>query len=299
MGKEEQERDAMKKIGFIGIGIMGKSMVRNLMKAGYEVAVYNRTKAKAEDVVAEGAQWCSSVAQCAAGRDAVITIVGYPKDVEEVYFSQDGILENAAPGTVLIDMTTTSPKLAVRIYESAKKRGLKALDAPVTGGDTGAKAGTLTILAGGDQEVFEQCMPLFEAMGKNIRYEGRAGNGQHTKMCNQIAIAGALSGACEALAYAKAVGLDTEVMLDSISTGAAASAQLSNVASRILKDDYAPGFFVKHFIKDMGLASEEAHNAGAKLGVLEYVLDMYRELEAEGCGDLGTQALIKYYEKGR
>ncbi len=299
MGKEEQERDAMKKIGFIGIGIMGKSMVRNLMKAGYEVAVYNRTKAKAEDVVAEGAQWCSSVAQCAAGRDAVITIVGYPKDVEEVYFSQDGILESAAPGTVLIDMTTTSPKLAVRIYESAKKRGLKALDAPVTGGDTGAKAGTLTILAGGDQEVFEQCMPLFEAMGKNIRYEGRAGNGQHTKMCNQIAIAGALSGACEALAYAKAVGLDTEVMLDSISTGAAASAQLSNVASRILKDDYAPGFFVKHFIKDMGLASEEAHNAGAKLGVLEYVLDMYRELEAEGCGDLGTQALIKYYEKGR
>lgn len=299
MGKEEQERDAMKKIGFIGIGIMGKSMVRNLMKAGYEVAVYNRTKAKAEDVVAEGAQWCSSVAQCAAGRDAVITIVGYPKDVEEVYFSQDGILESAGPGTVLIDMTTTSPKLAVRIYESAKKRGLKALDAPVTGGDTGAKAGTLTILAGGDQEVFEQCMPLFEAMGKNIRYEGRAGNGQHTKMCNQIAIAGALSGACEALAYAKAVGLDTEVMLDSISTGAAASAQLSNVASRILKDDYAPGFFVKHFIKDMGLASEEAHNAGAKLGVLEYVLDMYRELEAEGCGDLGTQALIKYYEKGR
>lgn len=289
----------MKKIGFIGIGIMGKSMVRNLMKAGYEVAVYNRTKAKAEDVVAEGALWCDSVAQCAAGRDAVITIVGYPKDVEEVYFSQGGILESAAPGTVLIDMTTTSPKLAVRIYENAGKRGLKALDAPVTGGDTGAKAGTLTILAGGDREVFEQCMPLFEAMGKNIRYEGRAGNGQHTKMCNQIAIAGALSGACEALAYAKAVGLDPAVMLDSISTGAAGSAQLSNVASRILKDDYAPGFFVKHFIKDMGLADEEAKNAGARLGVLEYVLDMYRELEAEGLGDLGTQALIKYYEEGK
>lgn len=287
----------MKKIGFIGIGIMGKSMVRNLMKAGYEVAVYNRTKAKAEDVVAEGALWCDSVAQCAAGRDAVITIVGYPKDVEEVYFSQGGILESAAPGTVLIDMTTTSPKLAAQIYESAGKRGLKALDAPVTGGDTGAKAGTLTILAGGDKEVFEQCMPLFEAMGKNIRYEGKAGNGQHTKMCNQIAIAGALSGACEALAYARAVGLDPAVMLDSISTGAAGSAQLSNVASRILKDDYAPGFFVKHFIKDMGLADEEAKNAGARLEVLEYVLDMYRKLEAEGLGDLGTQALIKYYEK--
>lgn len=194
-------------------------------------------------------------------------------------------------------MTTTSPKLAVRIYENARKKGLKALDAPVTGGDTGAKAGTLTILVGGDQEAFETCLPVFEAMGKNIRYEGKAGNGQHTKMCNQIAIAGALSGACEAIAYAKAVGLDPQVMLDSISTGAAGSAQLSNVASRILKDDYDPGFFIKHFIKDMKLASEEAEAAGAKLGVLDYVLDMYRDLETEGLGDLGTQALIKYYEK--
>ena len=170
------------------------------------------------------------------------------------------------------------------------------MDAPVTGGDAGAKAGTLTILVGGDQETFEKCRSLFEAMGKNIYYEGKAGNGQHTKMCNQIAIAGALSGACEALAYAKAVGMDPAHMLESISTGAAGSAQLSNVASRILKDDYAPGFFIKHFIKDMKLADEEAVNAGAHLGVLEYVLNMYQELETEGCGDLGTQALIKYYE---
>ncbi len=286
----------MKKIGFIGIGIMGQSMVRNLMKAGYEVAVYNRTKSKADAVVAEGALWCDSAAQCAAGRDAVITIVGYPKDVEEVYFGEGGVIAHADPGTCLIDMTTTSPKLAVRIYENGKKKGLPVLDAPVTGGDAGAKAGTLTILVGGDQETFEKCRPLFEAMGKNIYYEGKAGNGQHTKMCNQIAIAGALSGACEALAYAKAVGMDPAHMLESISTGAAGSAQLSNVASRILKDDYAPGFFIKHFIKDMKLADEEAVNAGAHLGVLEYVLNMYQELETEGCGDLGTQALIKYYE---
>ena len=286
----------MKKIGFIGIGIMGQSMVRNLMKAGYEVAVYNRTKSKADAVVAEGALWCDSAAQCAAGRDAVITIVGYPKDVEEVYFGEGGVIAHADPGTCLIDMTTTSPKLAVRIYENGKKKGLPVLDAPVTGGDAGAKAGTLTILVGGDQETFEKCRPLFEAMGKNIYYEGKAGNGQHTKMCNQIAIAGALSGACEALAYAKAVGMDPAHMLESISTGAAGSAQLSNVASRILKDDYAPGFFIKHFIKDMKLADEEAVNAGADLGVLEYVLNMYQELETEGCGDLGTQALIKYYE---
>ena len=286
----------MKKIGFIGIGIMGQSMVRNLMKAGYEVAVYNRTKSKADAVVAEGALWCDSAAQCAAGRDAVITIVGYPKDVEEVYFGEGGVIAHADPGTCLIDMTTTSPKLAVRIYENGKKKGLPVLDAPVTGGDAGAKAGTLTILVGGDQETFEKCRPLFEAMGKNIYYEGKAGNGQHTKMCNQIAIAGALSGACEALAYAKAVGMDPAHMLESISTGAAGSAQLSNVASRILKDDYAPGFFIKHFIKDMKLADEEAVNAGAHLGVLEYVLNMHQELETEGCGDLGTQALIKYYE---
>ena len=286
----------MKKIGFIGIGIMGESMVRNLMKAGYEVAAYNRTKSKADAVVAEGALWCDSAAQCAAGRDAVITIVGYPKDVEEVYFGEGGVIAHADPGTCLIDMTTTSPKLAVRIYENGKKKGLPVLDAPVTGGDAGAKAGTLTILVGGDQETFEKCRPLFEAMGKNIYYEGKAGNGQHTKMCNQIAIAGALSGACEALAYAKAVGMDPAHMLESISTGAAGSAQLSNVASRILKDDYAPGFFIKHFIKDMKLADEEAVNAGAHLGVLEYVLNMYQELETEGCGDLGTQALIKYYE---
>lgn len=287
----------MKKIGFIGVGIMGKSMVRNLMKAGFDVSVYTRTKSKIEDVINEGAVWKGSVKECVKDRDVVITIVGYPKDVEEVYFGENGILKNAPKGTYVIDMTTSSPKLAEKIYGEAGKYGLHALDAPVTGGDSGAKAGTLTILAGGDREAFDACMPVFQAMGKNINYEGKAGNGQHTKMCNQIAIAGAISGACEALAYAKAVGLDPKVMLDSISTGAAGSAQMSNVASRILKDDFNPGFFIKHFIKDMKLADEEAVAADAKLGVLEYVLDMYEKLADEGLGDLGTQALIKYYER--
>ena len=285
----------MKKIGFIGVGIMGKSMVRNLRKAGYEVSIYTRTKAKVEDVIAEGARWCDTVAECAKGQDVVITIVGYPKDVEEVYFGESGIIANADKGTYLIDMTTTSPKLAVRIYEEAVKAGLYALDAPVTGGDTGAKAGTLTILAGGDKEVFDACLPVLEAMGKNINYEGKAGNGQHTKMCNQIAIAGALAGACEAMVYAKKVGLDVDVMLKSISTGAAGSAQMNNVASKALVNNFEPGFFLKHFIKDMSLADEEAKDVSAELTVLEDVLSMCRELEAEGMGDLGTQALIKHY----
>lgn len=285
----------MKKIGFIGVGIMGKSMVRNLMKAGYEVAIYTRTKAKVEDVIGEGALWRGTVKECVADREAVISIVGYPKDVEEIYLGEDGIVANAPAGAYIIDMTTSSPKLAVKIYEAAKAAGLHALDAPVTGGDGGAKAGTLTILAGGDREAFDACLPLFEAMGKNINYEGKAGNGQHTKMCNQIALAGALTGACEALAYARAVGLDVQTMLDSISTGAAGSAQMSNVVPRILKDDYNPGFFIKHFIKDMKLADEEAEAVNLKLGTLEHILNMYLELEEKGMGDLGTQALIKYY----
>ncbi|WP_395547031.1 MULTISPECIES: NAD(P)-dependent oxidoreductase [unclassified Lacrimispora] len=286
----------MKKIGFIGIGIMGKSMVRNLMKAGYEVAVYSRTKSKAEDVLSEGAIWCEDVKTCSKGRDAVITIVGYPQDVEEVYFGENGIIANADRGTCLIDMTTTSPKLAVRIYEEASQAGLKALDAPVTGGDTGAREGTLTILAGGDRVIFDRCLPVFEAMGKAIRYEGKAGNGQHTKMCNQIAIAGALSGVCEAMVYAKANGLDVGTMVDSIATGAAGSTQLNAMAPRILSGDFTPGFFIKHFIKDMKLAAEEAEGAGIRLGVLDHVLSMYESMAANGHEDEGTQALVKYYQ---
>ena len=284
------------KIGFIGVGVMGKSMVRNLMKKGFDVSIYTRTKAKAEDVIAEGAHWCDSVAVCAAEKDAVITMVGYPKDVEEVYFGETGIIANAAPGTYIIDMTTTSPKLSEKIYASGKERGLRAIDAPVSGGDVGAAKGTLSVMAGGDKVDFEACRPIFEAMGTQIVYEGSPGMGQHTKMANQIAIAGAVSGVCEAMAYAKGVGLDIQTMLDSISAGAAGSFQMSNTAPRILAGDFAPGFFVKHYVKDMKIAAEEAADRGVDLEILKKVLAMYQTLEDEGLGDLGTQALIKYYE---
>ncbi|MDO5516427.1 MAG: NAD(P)-dependent oxidoreductase [Clostridium sp.] len=287
----------MKKIGFIGIGVMGKSMVRNLMKNGYEVSVYNRTKEKAEEVVNEGAVWCDDVKTCASGKDVVITIVGYPKDVREVYFGENGILENADKGTVVIDMTTTSPKLSVEIYEEAKKRGISAIDAPVSGGDVGAKNGTLSIMAGGDKEVFDKCHDIFKCMGTTIIYEGKAGNGQHTKMANQIAIAGAVSGVCEAITYARGAGLDVQTMLDSISEGAAGSWQMSNMAPRMIKGDFDPGFYIKHFIKDMKIAKEEAGDVNIDLKVLDTVLKMYEHLEENKLGDLGTQGLLKYYEE--
>lgn len=287
----------MKNIGFIGIGVMGKSMVRNLMKNGCDVYIYTRTKEKALDVVSEGAKWCGSVKECATGRDAVITIVGYPKDVEEVYFGEDGIIENADKDTILIDMTTTSPALSEKIYALSKEHGLYALDAPVSGGDSGAKNGTLSIMAGGDKEVFDKAYSIFEMMGSTIIYEGKAGNGQHTKMANQIAIAGTIAGVCEAIAYAEKTGLNKKLMFDSISKGAAGSWQLTNNGGKILENDFDPGFFIKHFIKDMKIAVEEAEKRGQTLETLDTVLKMYKNLEDEGIGDLGTQALIKYYEK--
>ena len=283
----------MKSIGFIGVGVMGRSMVKNLLKAGYEVAIYSRTKSKLEDFLQENnVTWCDSAAQCASGRDAVITMVGYPKDVEQVYFGQEGILAAAQPGTYLIDMTTTDPKLSVRIYEEGTASGLHTLDAPVSGGDTGAKNGMLSIMVGGDEADFEACLPLFEAMGKQIVYEGPAGAGQHTKMANQIAIAGTIAGVSEALTYAERAGLDTQKMLDSISKGAAGSWQMENLMPKMMREDYAPGFFLKHFIKDMKIAQGQGFGS---LPVLERVCTMYGDLEAEGLGDLGTQALIRYY----
>ena len=287
----------MKKLGFIGVGIMGKSMVRNLMKAGYEVSIYTRTKEKVLDVISEGAIWCDTIAECVKDKEVVFSIVGYPKDVEEVYFSEIGILNSVTQGTYIVDMTTTSPKLAIKIYEEAKKKGIHALDAPVTGGDIGAKEGTLTIMVGGEEEHYKACETIFSVMGRHIIYQGKAGNGQHTKMANQIVIAGTLSGVCEAMIYAKKTGLDVNKMMNTISTGSAGSKQLETVAPRILKEDYNPGFFIKHFIKDMSIAVEEAQERGLDLNILEKVLSMYRDLEKEGKGDLGTQALIKYYEE--
>ena len=287
----------MRKIGFIGVGIMGRSMVRNLMKAGYEVHMYARTKAKVEDVISEGAVFHDSIADCVKDRDAVITIVGFPQDVEEVYFDSGNILDSASPGTYLIDMTTTSPMLAEKIFEEGTKRGFHVLDAPVTGGDTGAKEGTLSILVGGERQDFEACLPLFEAMGTNINYEGKAGSGQHCKLANQIMIAGTLSGVCEALTYAKEKGLDPDTFMKSVATGAAGSRQLDLYGAKIIAGDYAPGFFMKHFIKDMKLALIEANKSGIDLGVLSQVLANCEELEAEGCGELGTQALMKFYDE--
>ena len=289
----------MKKIGFIGVGIMGKSMVRNLMKAGFELHIYARTKSKVEDVISEGAAFHESISECVKDCEAVITIVGFPKDVEEVYFEKGNILDSARKGAYLIDMTTTSPMLAQKIYEVGTEKGFHVLDAPVTGGDTGAKAGTLSILAGGRREDYEACRPLFEAMGTNINYQGEAGCGQHAKLANQIMIAGTLSGVCEAITYAKAKGLDLPTVLRSVSTGAAGSKQLDIFGPKILAEDYAPGFFMKHFIKDMKLALTEANMSELCLDVLSQVLANYEELEAEGYGDLGTQALMKYYEESQ
>ena len=285
----------MEKIGFVGLGIMGKSMARNLMKAGYELHIYARTKEKVEDIISEGAIFHNSVGECAAEVDAMVSIVGYPTDVEEVYFGENGILNSAKPGTYAIDMTTSSPKLAKKIYDAAKKKGIHALDAPVTGGDTGAKNGTLSVLVGGDKEDYEACHAIFEAIGTNINYEGGPGCGQHTKMANQIMIAGTLSGVCEAMSYAKAQGLNLRTLLDSVATGAAGSKQLDAFGVKIMNGDYAPGFFMKHFIKDMNLAVEEADAQGLDLKILKQVLANYRTLEAE-YGDLGTQTLIKFYE---
>lgn len=287
----------MKKIGFIGIGVMGAPMAGHLLKAGYSVAVYARRKEAADALVSQGAEFCSSIAQCAKGRDAVITMVGFPKDVEEVYFGEQGILQNASTGTTLIDMTTTSPRLSLRIAQAAAKKGLCALDAPVSGGDVGARQATLSIMVGGDPAVCQACLPLFQAMGKQVVYEGPAGSGQHTKMANQIALGGAIAGVCEALAYGKRAGLDLPAMLQSISAGAAGSWQMSNMAPRMLASDFAPGFFIKHYIKDMDIALQEAEGFGLHMQVLEEVRKMYVALAQEGKENLGTQALYQYYEQ--
>ncbi len=271
-------------------------MVRNLMSHGFEVTIYTRTKEKVADLLGEGVRWADSPAACARDSEAVITMVGYPKDVEDMYFGENGILDAMAPGGYVIDMTTTSPQLSKRIADRAREQGLHALDAPVSGGDTGAKNGTLAIMVGGERADFEACLPLFEAMGSNIRYEGPAGFGQHTKMANQIALAGVMAGLAEALTYAQKHGLDLQTLLDTISTGAAGSWQMSNTAPRIRAQDFAPGFFVKHFIKDLSIAEEESRAVQTDLPVTNQVLAMYQALADRGMGDLGTQALIRYFE---
>ncbi|WP_319227514.1 NAD(P)-dependent oxidoreductase [Draconibacterium orientale] len=284
-------------IGWIGTGVMGASMLGHLNKAGYECITYTRTKSKAESLLANGVKWADSPAEVAAVSDVIFTIVGFPKDVREVYFGDNGILAKAKPGAVLVDMTTTEPSLAVEIYEAAKVKGIQSVDAPVSGGDVGAKNGTLSIMAGGDKEAFDKVYPLFEIMGKQIVYQGAAGSGQHTKMCNQITIAGTMIGVCEALLYGHKAGLDLPTMLSSISGGAAGCWTLDNLAPRIVNRNFDPGFFVEHFIKDMGIALKEAEAMGLSLPGLALVKQLYLAVQAQGHGKLGTHALTLALEK--
>ncbi|WP_163323614.1 NAD(P)-dependent oxidoreductase [Draconibacterium mangrovi] len=284
-------------IGWIGTGVMGISMLGHLNKAGYECTTYTRTKSKADALLANGVKWADSPAEVAAVSDVIFTIVGFPKDVREVYFGENGILAKAKPGAVLVDMTTTEPSLAVEIYEAAKAKGIQSVDAPVSGGDVGAKNGTLSIMAGGDKEAFDKVYPLFETMGKQIVYQGEAGSGQHTKMCNQITIAGTMIGVCEALLYGHKAGLDLPTMLSSISGGAAGCWTLDNLAPRIVNRNFDPGFFVEHFIKDMGIALKEAEAMGLSLPGLALVKQLYLAVQAQGHGKLGTHALTLALEK--
>jgi len=275
---------------------MGRSMAGHLLDAGYPLHVYNRTQSKAQDLIDRGAQWQDSPGKVAAEADVIITIVGFPKDVEAVYLGEDGILANAKSGSTVIDMTTSCPKLAANIAEQAAAKSIAALDAPVSGGDIGAREARLSIMVGGEAEAFERVKPLFEIMGKNIVHQGPAGSGQHTKMCNQIAIASGMMAISEAMAYAKKSGLQPETVLQSIESGAAGSWSLSNLAPRVLKGDFAPGFFVKHFIKDMRIAIESAEGMGLELPGLKLAKQLYDKLAAQGCEDDGTQALFKLYQ---
>lgn len=285
----------MKKIGFIGLGVMGLPMAENLLKKYEEIYVYSRTKDKADKLVEKGATWVPTVSELAKTCDIIVTIVGLVSDVEDVYLGKNGLVNHAKPGTILIDMTTSSPSLAKDIYVKAFEKKIHVLDAPVSGGDIGAKKAKLSIMVGGDQEVFEEVLPLFEALGTNIVYQGPAGSGQHTKMANQIVITGNMIGMVEALVYAKNAGLDLETVLKSISKGAAGSWQLDNNAPKMMEKDFQPGFFIKHFLKDMHIAQDEARNMALDLPGLDLVESIYYSLLENGYGNLGTQALIKYY----
>lgn len=282
-------------IGFIGLGVMGKSMVGHLLAKGYQAHVYTRTKTRAEDILRKGAIWQESPADVARQADVVITMVGYPADVEEVYLGAQGILENLDRGDTVIDMTTSSPELAKKIAEEAGKRGINALDAPVSGGDVGAREALLSIMVGGDQDTSDEMLPIFEIMGKNIVYQGPAGSGQYCKMANQIANAGTMMGVCESICYAEKAGLDPETVLKSISAGAAGSWALTNLAPRMIQGDFDPGFYIKHFIKDMGIALQSAEQMGFDAPGLALAKSLYDKLAEQGHDNLGSQALYKYY----
>ncbi|MGE7624841.1 NAD(P)-dependent oxidoreductase [Viridibacillus sp. NPDC096237] len=283
-------------IGFVGTGVMGSSIIKHFLHAGHNVNIYTRTRGKASPLIELGAKWFQTAGEVASHSNIIFTMVGYPQDVEEVYFDESGIFKNGQAGSIVVDMTTSQPTLAKKISNHAKSLQMDALDAPVSGGDIGAQNGTLSVMVGGEREVFNKITPLFNLIGTNIVYQGKAGAGQHTKMCNQIAIATNMIGVCEAIAYGEKAGLDIEDVLISISSGAAGSWSLSNLAPRIVKDDLAPGFYLKHFIKDMKIALQEAELMQLNLPGLVLAKKMYDELAAKGYEDNGTQALINHYK---
>jgi 3-hydroxyisobutyrate dehydrogenase len=284
----------IKTIGFIGLGIMGQSMAGHLLAGGFGLNVYNRTKSKADGLVSRGATWFDTPGELAAHSDLVISIVGFPRDVEEVYFGPQGIIAHAK-NAILVDMTTSSPSLARDIAQEAAKKGLGALDAPVSGGDVGARDAKLTIMVGGSQEVFDQALPVLRLMGTSIILQGGAGMGQHTKMCNQIVIASNIMGVAEGLAYAKKVGLDPSTVLQSIGGGAASGFQLNVLGTRMIAGDYAPGFYIEHFIKDLTIALAEAKKLDLDLPGLSQAKKLYDQMVAKGLGRDGTQGLLQLY----
>jgi len=285
------------KTGWIGTGVMGQSMARHLMNSGHEVHIYTRSREKAADLEKAGAIWCNCPAEVARHTDQVFTMVGFPKDVFQVYFGEDGVLSGVREGAILVDMTTTKPSLAQEIYQAARERNAQFVDAPVSGGDVGARNATLSIMVGGDKEAVEKVHPFFQLMGKNIIHQGDAGAGQHTKMVNQITIAGTMIGVCEALVYGSKAGLDLETVLRSIGSGAAGCWTLDNLAPRILARNFDPGFFIDHFIKDMEIALSEAARMDLCLPGLALVNQLYRSVKAMGKGDRGTHALVLALER--
>jgi 3-hydroxyisobutyrate dehydrogenase len=283
----------MDRIGWIGTGVMGKSMCGHILKKGYTVAIYNRSKAKTGELCGQGAVWCDDPGKVAALSDIVFTMVGDPPDVEDVMLGTGGVLDNIRSGSVIVDMTTSDPTLARRIYEQARLKSISSLDAPVSGGDVGAREGTLAIMVGGDEAAYNRVMPLFELLGKNIALMGGPGMGQHTKMSNQIVIAGNMIGVVESLLYARRAGLDPGRVIDVIGKGAASSWALNQLGPRILRGDFAPGFFIRHFVKDMGIALAEARRMKLALPGLALVNQFYLAAVAQGLETNGTQALYK------
>ncbi|WP_246157045.1 NAD(P)-dependent oxidoreductase [Oceanispirochaeta crateris] len=283
-------------IAWIGTGVMGRSMCLHLMNKGYKLSVYNRTREKAADLIEKGAQWCDTPAQAAQGADVIFTIVGYPADVEAVILGEEGVLKTAKKGAIVVDMTTSEPSLAVKIAEEATKQGVNTLDAPVSGGDLGAQKGTLAIMCGGKPEVFESVLPLLQTFGENIKLMGADGAGQHTKMCNQILIATTMIGVVESLLYGHKAGMDMNEVIDVIGSGAAASWSINNLGRRIADGNFDPGFFIKHFVKDMGIALKEADLMNISLPGLAMAHQFYRAAMAQGLENLGTQGLYKVFE---